>query len=94
MNKTQLVQSLARRTSLSTEVVSRIVDALFDRDGVLQEELVAGRAVALRGFGTFEPRVHKPRLARSPSTGERIQLPATRVAAFRAADAFRERMRG
>jgi len=94
MNKTQLVMALARRTALGQEVVARVVDALFDADGVLQEELVAGRSVALRGFGTFEPQRRRPRLGRNPSTGEPIHLPATMVAAFRPADALRAKMRG
>ena len=94
MNKTQLIAALTRRTSLSQEVVGRVVDALFDADGVFQEELLAGRAVAIRGFGTFEPQRRRPRVARNPTTGEAIQLPATTVVGFRVAEALRARMRG
>lgn len=94
MNKTQLVQHLVLRTALTPEVVRKVLDALFEADGVLQGELVAGRAVAIRGFGTFEPRTKAPRLVRNPQGGKPIQLPATQVAAFKPAEALRERMRG
>lgn len=94
MNKTQLIAALTRRTSLAREVVTQVVDAVFDADGVIQDELLAGRSVAIRGFGTFEPQRRRPRLARNPTTGEPIPLPATLVAGFRPAEALRARMRG
>ena len=94
MNKTQLILTLARKTSLAQETVGRVVDALFDEGGVLQEELLAGRSVAIRGFGTFEAQRRRPRMAQNIGARETIVLPATSVPAFRPADAFRERMRG
>lgn len=94
MNKTQLVLALSARTGLPHESVSAVIDALFDADGVIQEELLAGRSVAIRGFGIFEPQRRRPRVARNPSTGEPIPLPAAWVAGFRPAEAFRARMRG
>lgn len=74
MNKTQLITALARRSGLGHGDVRRVIDALFDE--VIPEELEAGRSVAIRGFGTFEARLRAPRLARNPSTGEAIQVPA------------------
>ncbi|MCC6619949.1 MAG: HU family DNA-binding protein [Deltaproteobacteria bacterium] len=94
MNKTQLVLALSARTGLGREAVGAVVDALFDADGLIQEELLAGRAVAIRGFGTFEPQRRRPRVARNPSTGAQIQVPAAWAPAFRPADALRARMRG
>lgn len=94
MNKTQLVTALSRRTSLSLDVVQRVVDALFDEDGVIQAELLQGSAVALRGFGTFEPKLRKARVARNPTTGEAIGLPPTIVVGFKPAARLRDKMRG
>jgi len=94
MNKTQLVLALSARTGMSQEAAGAAVDALFDADGIIQGELLAGRAVAVRGFGTFEPQRRRPRVARNPSTGEAIALPAAWVPAFRPAEALRVRMRG
>jgi len=74
LNKTQLVSALARRTGLPQDEVRRVLDALFDE--VLPAEFEAGNAVAIRGFGTFEPRLRAPRLGRNPSTGAPVQVPA------------------
>ena len=83
MNKTQLIQSLARHTGLGKDEVTRVVDALFDV--VIPTELAAGRSVAIRGFGTFEARALGPRLAKNPATGEPVQVPARRRLALRPA---------
>lgn len=83
MNKTQLIQALARQTGLGKDEVTRVVDALFEV--IIPGELEAGRAVAIRGFGTFEARALAPRLARNPATGEPVQVPARRRLALRPA---------
>ncbi len=83
MNKTQLVMALARRTGLGQDEVRRVLDALFE--DVIPSELEAGRAVAIRGFGTFEPRLRAPRLARNPATGAPVQVPARMQVALRPA---------
>jgi len=94
VNKTQLVSALSRRTALPLDVVQAVVDALFDEDGVVANELLSGNTVALRGFGTFEPRVRKARMARNPSSGAPILLPPTVVAAFKPSERLRDKMRG
>ena len=95
MNKTELTKTLATRTGLNQRAVSGLLDALFDPEaGVVASELAAGRAVAIRGFGTFEMRHAAARIARNPRTGEPVQLPAQARPAWRPAAPLRERLNG
>ncbi len=54
------------------------------------EAVSAGDKVQLIGFGTFEARERAAREGRNPSTGEVIQIPATKVPAFKAGKAFKD----
>lgn len=95
VNKTELVKTLATRTGLNQRDVGAVLDALFDPDGgVVPGELAAGRAVAIRGFGTFEVRLAAPRLARNPRTGAPVQIPAQTRPTWRPAAPLRERLNG
>lgn len=95
MNKTELVKTLASRTGLDQRTISGLVDALFSPEGgVIAGELAAGRAVAIRGFGTFEARSAAPRIARNPRTGEPVQLAASIRPAWRPAAPLKQRLNG
>ena len=87
MNKVELVAALADRTGLTKRDADRVVDAFCD---VVEEALRHGDKVSLVGFGTFEVRERQPRMGRNPQTGEQLQIPATRVPAFRAGKALKE----
>jgi len=93
VNKTELIKALSRRADLPQREVTAVVEALFDPfDGVLADTLARGESVAIRGFGTFEPRVRAPRLARNPRSGEPVQLPAQVRPALRASERLVERL--
>jgi len=95
MNKTELTKTLAHRTGLSQRDIGAVLDALFDTDdGVVPQELAAGRAVSLRGFGTFEVRAAAPRIARNPKTGAPVQLAAQQRPVWRPAAPLRARLNG
>lgn len=95
MNKTELLKEIADETGLAQRVVAEVLEALFDeRTGAIAKALGRGEAVAIRGFGTFEARVHGPRLARNPGTGAPIQLPAERRPTWRPAPGLKRRVNG
>ena len=73
-----------------------MIDAVFDPDpavGLIARELVAGRKVAISGFGTFEARPRKARIGRNPHTGAALEIPASRAPAFKAGKPLRETLR-
>jgi DNA-binding protein HU-beta len=50
--------------------------------------------VSLVGFGTFERRDRKARVARNPRSGETVKVKATKVPVFRAGQSFRDVVTG
>ncbi len=95
MNKTELTAKLAKKTDLSGRQAKAIIDLLFDTDpkkGIIASELTRGRKVQITGFGTFESRKRKKRMGRNPQTGATITIPASRVPAFSAGKALKDRV--
>ncbi len=96
MNKTQLVEKVARKTGLTLKDAKTVVDVIFStvpKEGIIASELNAGRRVQITGFGTFQTRKRKKREGRNPQTGEPITIPATRFPAFSAGRSLKERIR-
>ncbi|MCT6893458.1 MAG: HU family DNA-binding protein [Lactobacillaceae bacterium] len=86
-NKSDLIDTVAQSTSLTKKDATRAVDAVFES---IQDILSKGGKVQLIGFGTFEVRERAARTGRNPQTGEEIQIPASKVPAFKAGKALKE----
>lgn len=87
MNKADLVARVAEMTDLSKKDVTKAVEAVFD---AIAEALHNGEKVQLVGFGNFEIRERSARKGRNPQTGEEIDIPASRVPAFKPGKALKE----
>lgn len=81
MNKTELVEAVAKSAELSKADANKAVDAVVD---AVTEALAKGDKVTLIGFGTFETRERAARTGRNPRTGAEIKIAATRIPAFKA----------
>lgn len=95
MNKTDLIERVAKKTGMTLKDSRAAVDAIFStapKDGIIATELSAGRRVQVTGFGTFMPRRRKKRKGRNPQTGREIIIPATRYPAFAAGKALKSRV--
>jgi len=95
MNKTELIEKVAKKTGLTLKDSRAVVDAIFStapKEGIIATELAAGRRVQITGFGTFMTRRRKKRKGRNPQTGEEITIPATRFPAFSAGKALKSRV--
>lgn len=79
-NKAELVSEVAAKTDLTKKEVAAAVDAIFSS---IQEDLAKGEKVQLIGFGTFEVRHRAARKGRNPQTGKEIEIPASKVPAFK-----------
>ena len=91
MNKSELVEALARRSDLSKKDARTVVDTLFDpQNGILATAMKRGDRVSITGFGTFEVRQRAERMARNPRTGQQMRVPTTRTPAFRAGKGLKE----
>jgi DNA-binding protein HU-beta len=87
LNKTELVAQVAEQVEMSKKDVEKLVNVLF---GTIEETLREGEKVQLVGFGTFEVRDRKARKGRNPQTGDEIEIPATRVPAFKAGKTLKD----
>jgi len=87
MNKAELVAAVAEKTALSKKDSEKAVNAAFE---AITAALVAGDKVQLVGFGSFETKERNARVGRNPRTKEEIQIPASRVPAFKAGKALKD----
>lgn len=87
MNKAELVSAVAEKADLTKKESERVINAVF---AAVEEALARGDKVQLVGFGTFEVREREARKGRNPQTGEEINIPATKVPAFKAGKALKD----
>ncbi len=90
MNKSDLIQAVAEKSGLTKKESSSVVDAIFNG---ISDSLAKGESVQLVGFGTFEVRSRKAREGRNPSTGETIKIKASKVPAFKAGKALKDKVK-
>lgn len=81
MNKADLVNSLSEKTGLTKTKSNEVIDAVISS---ISEALKSGDKVTLVGFGTFTTTQRDARKGRNPKTGETLEIPAKRVAKFKA----------
>jgi DNA-binding protein HU-beta len=87
LNKTDLVSEVASKAGMTKKDAEQVINAFF---AVVQDALKGGDKVQLIGFGTFETRDRKARKGRNPQTGAEINIPASRVPAFKAGKALKD----
>ena len=87
MNKTELISAVAQKAGLSKKDADRVVCATID---TIVAELAKGERVQLSGFGIFEVKAREARVGRNPKTKEAIEIPATKLPAFKASKALKD----
>ena len=87
MNKAELAAAVAEKTGASKKDSEKAVNAVFE---AITESLVKGEKVQLVGFGSFETKERNARVGRNPRTKEEIEIPASRVPAFKAGKALKD----
>lgn len=87
MNKTELVDSIAEKSGLSKKDSEKALGALINS---IEEALANNDKVQLVGFGSFEVKQRAARKGRNPQTMEEIDIPESKVPAFKAGKDFRD----
>ena len=85
MNKTQLIEVVAREAGLKKKDAETAVNAVFS---AVENALAEGEKVQLAGFGTFEVRERPEHQGLNPRTKEPITIAASRTAAFKPGKTF------
>ena len=92
MTRADLIDSLSSKFPYQSPMtVDNAVREIFE---ILIETLAAGERIEIRGFGSFEIRVHEPRIAHNPKTGEQVNLKERRVVHFKPGVELRQRVNG
>jgi DNA-binding protein HU-beta len=81
VTKQEFVDQVADRAGLSKKDAAEAVDAFLN---TVEDALKRGSDVSFSGFGKFSVSHRSAREGRNPSTGERIQIAASRVPRFTA----------
>jgi DNA-binding protein HU-beta len=79
MHKTQVVEILAERASMTKADAQKMLDSFQD---IVSETLGKGDDVVLTGFGTFSVGKRSERTGRNPRTGEPLVIAAANVPKF------------
>jgi DNA-binding protein HU-beta len=87
VNKSELIESIAKTADISKAAAQRAVDSMVSS---IRVSLKRGQMVTLVGFGTFYVGKRKARPGRNPRTGASIRIAAAKVPKFRAGKALKD----
>ncbi|AVO43535.1 HU family DNA-binding protein [Simplicispira suum] len=86
MNRSEIIEVLAAKNSLTKVAASAVLDTLIE---TIQTAVKKGDAVQLVGFGTFKASKRAARVGKNPATGATLKIPATTVPKFVAGAKFK-----
>lgn len=87
MNKGDLIDYVSAHADMTKKDAEKAINAVLDG---IQGALADGDKVQLVGFGTFEVRTRSARKGRNPQTGQLIDIPASKVPAFKGGKMLKE----
>ncbi len=87
MNKTELVEAMAKQAGLSKKDTEAALKAFTD---TVAKALKKGDKVQLVGFGTFEVAKRAAREGRNPQTGATMKIKASKAPKFKAGKALKD----
>jgi DNA-binding protein HU-beta len=87
VNKTEIIDNIARSADISKAAAGRALDATV---AAIKTAMKKGGMVTLVGFGTFYVGKRAARTGRNPRTGAAIKIKAAKVPKFRAGKALKD----
>jgi DNA-binding protein HU-beta len=87
MNKSELIDSIAKSAGISKASAARALDATT---ASITKALKKGDLVTLIGFGSFYVGKREARVGRNPRTGAQIKIKAANSPKFRAGKALKD----
>ena len=87
MNKTELIAAVAEKADLSKKDAEAAITAAVE---AITGALIEGEKVQLVGFGSFETKKRAARTGLNPRTKETVEIPASKVPAFKAGKALKD----
>jgi len=87
MNKSQLIEQLAKKAHLSRKEAKSALETTFD---LIMEGVTKSGKVGISGFGTFVAKKQKATERMNPQTGKKMQVPSKTVPKFKAGKSFKD----
>lgn len=87
MNKAKLIEQMSKTAKLPKAACKKALEAFIKS---VAQTLKQGKSVVLTGFGTYSVMKRKARMGVNPANGKKMQIPAKRVAKFKAGKALRD----
>lgn len=87
MTKADLVNLIAEKGEYTKKDADKALSTVVD---VITDSLVKGEKVQIVGFGTFEVRERKAKVAKNPKTKQPVNVPAKKAPAFKPGKALKD----
>ena len=92
MNKADLINLFSEKTGISKKQAEEVIELFVD---TVIDTLKKGSEVTLAGFGTFSARKRAAREGVNPQNpSQKIHIPATMVAKFKAGKRLKDELKG
>ncbi|MEE2828400.1 MAG: HU family DNA-binding protein [Myxococcota bacterium] len=89
MTKSQLIEAVAARGGITRKKAEHLVNTIFDS---MEEALVRGDRIEIRGFGSFKTKHYEAYTGRNPKTGAPIDVGAKVLPVFKVGRQLRDRV--
>ncbi len=89
MNKSQLIERIAKEEGITIKSAASVVNIVFDS---MADSLAKADRVEIRGFGSFKVKGYNSYQGRNPKTGEIIQVKEKRLPYFKVGKEMKERV--
>ena len=86
MNKSELIDAIAKETELSKAAAGRALEAVLS---TIVKTVAKKQDVQLIGFGTFKAAKRAARTGKNPRTGEKLKIAAATVPKFSSGAGFK-----
>ena len=89
MNREGLVKLVSEKTGITQKAAEQVQKAVIE---LFSSTLEKGESISLVGFGSFKVVERAAREGRNPSTGKKIQIPASKTVKFTPSKSLKERV--
>jgi integration host factor subunit beta len=89
MNKSQLIEALAKAENITLKKAEMVVNAVFEN---MADALVDKERIEIRGFGSFKVKFYNGYKGRNPKTGDLIKVDGKKLPFFKVGKELRERV--
>jgi len=89
MNKSHLIETLARTENLTIKTAEDVVNTVFKE---MEKALIRSERIEIRGFGSFKIKKYDSYNGRNPKTGKIIKVDSKKLPFFKVGRELKERV--